>query len=227
MGKELPLDFASCVEIILETKFILPRFLVEPCVFQCHRNEGRQSRQHALVFRREGARLRAFKVEHADEAVLQEKRNDELGPRSDAGLATYITRIAEHVVHADGAPLGGCGSGQASVERQTQKRRNGILITHSEHAFEQLARFVPQHHAKNMVVDNALDTLRDAAQQLLAIQNGGQLAAYVIEQRKRLGLLGERTQKALGNRVHIAKNGVRAELGEIVHFSKVPSELFY
>src|SRR5580700_12139291 len=89
MGKELALDFASRVEIILETKFILTRFLVKPRVFQCHRNEGRQSRKHALVFRREGVRLRAFKVEHADQAVLQEKRNDEFGPRINARLNVY------------------------------------------------------------------------------------------------------------------------------------------
>src|ERR1700676_2179914 len=136
MRKKVALDFASRVEVILETKFILPGLFVEPRVFQRHGNERRQRRKHALVFRCEGVRLRAFKVEHADKAVLQEKRNDELGPRIDAGRATYVARIAEHVVHPDGAPLGGCGSGQTSVERQTQKCRNGILVTHSESAFE-------------------------------------------------------------------------------------------
>jgi hypothetical protein len=69
-----------------------------------------------------------------------------------------------------------------------------------------------------MIVDETLDTLSDAKEQLFAIEDGRQLAAYFVKQRQRLGLLRVSGEKARWNRVHVAKNAVGSDLRDVIHF---------
>jgi len=55
-----------------------------------------------------------------------------------------------------------------------------------------------------MVVDEALDALGYTEEQLFTIKDGRQLAADVIQQGERLGLLRVGSQKARWDGVHVA-----------------------
>ena len=119
-----------------------------------------------------------------------------------------MPRIVHDVIDADCAALSGSCAGYAFVKRHTEAYGPRIFIAHCENALEMLCGFVPEHDAKHVIVDEALDALGDAAQQLLAVQDGGQFAADVVKQGECFGLLGESSKKAPWNGVHIAKNCV-------------------
>src|SRR5256885_12264333 len=80
-----------------------------------------------------------------------------------------------------------------------------------------LGVFVPQHHAEHVVVDQFLDALRDASQELFSIQDGGNLAANLIQQGQSIGLLGMRDKKTRGYGVRIAYQRKEREFGGFVH----------
>src|SRR5271154_4902764 len=100
------------------------------------------------------------------------------------------------VIYAHAAPLGGRCASYAFVERHAEPHGTRIFIAKGEYALEMLRSFVPEHHAKGVVVDKTLDALGDTEEQLFAIEDGRQLAAYLIKQRERLGLLRVSGQEA-------------------------------
>jgi len=46
--------------------------------------------------------------------------------------------------------------------------RDGILVAHGKSTFEELGLFVPEHDAEDVIVDDFLDALGDAAQEFFA-----------------------------------------------------------
>ena len=126
--------------------------------------------------------------------------------------------IVLDVINAYAAALGGGCASDAFVERHAEAHGTRIFIAKGENALEKLGCVVPEHHAKSMVVDETLDALGDAEEQLFAIEDGREFAAYLVQQRQRLGLLRISGQKARRNGVHVAQNAVGSELRDVFHF---------
>jgi hypothetical protein len=74
-----------------------------------------------------------------------------------------------------------------------------------------LGLLVPEHDAENVILDDFLDALGDAAEELFAVKDGGDFAADLIEQSERIGLLRVREEKALRNGVRITQQRKRAD----------------
>jgi hypothetical protein len=125
------------------------------------------------MLRREGMRNAALQIENADKPVLQEQRNNEFGTRLYAAFATNVARVFGDIIDAEDAALAGSSSGEALMKREPHASRNGILVAHGKNAFKELRLFVPEHDAEDVVIDDFLDALGDAAQELFAVQNGG------------------------------------------------------
>ena len=159
------------------------------------------------MFQREGMRPRALEVENADQAVLHEQRHNDFRARINTGFATDIARIFIDVVDPQDAALSGRHARKASVKRDARACRDGVVRAHREGAFKKLGLLVPQHDAEHVVVDDFFDALGDPPQKLLAVQNGGQLAAHFMKQRQRLSLLGVGYKQTLRNRVRISEQG--------------------
>src|SRR5271169_4233945 len=70
MRKQLALDLAGGIEVILKAGLILARLFVEPRVFKRHRNVRPQRREHALVLLGEGVLLGTLEIEDTDQTVL-------------------------------------------------------------------------------------------------------------------------------------------------------------
>ena len=83
---------------------------------------------------------------------------------------------------------------------------------HGENAFEKLAGLVPEHHGEDVIVHDALDVLRDAAEEFFAVEDGGQLAADFVEQLETRGLVGFRVHQSGSERIDVTE---REEGGEL------------
>src|SRR5882672_2700234 len=169
------------------------------------------------MLRREGVRNGALEIQNADEPVLQEKRNNEFGARFYAALAANVAGIVGDVIDAEDAALAGSSSGQALMKRELHASLDGILVAHGKSTFEELRLFVPEHHAEDMVVDDFLDALGDAAQEFFAVENRGELAAHLVEEQQGLSLFRMRGEKTLRHRIGIAEQSESTELRNVFH----------
>src|SRR5713226_6851450 len=150
-------------------------------------------------------RLRALEIENSDEAVAQKKRHDEFGTRLHAGLTVDVARILRNVIDPEAAALTRGRSGEPLVQGDAQARGNGIAAAHGEYAFQMLGLLVPEHDAENVILDDFLDALRDAAEELFAVKDRCDLAADFVEQSESLGLFRVRKEQALGNGIGVTQ----------------------
>ena len=84
-----------------------------------------------------------------------------------------------------------------------------------------LGTFVEQHYGENMVVNQFFDALSDTAEQLFAVENGGDLAADVVQQGKRVGLLGVRDKQARGDGISFTHQRKWSEFGGFIHIRSI------
>src|SRR4030095_9439683 len=187
--QELKLNLSRGIEVVLQPKLIFPGILIKPRVLECDGNEGTQGNQHALLLRRERSVLRAFKIQDADQAILQQKRNHQFRDHALTGVAGDVTGVYAHVVKTDGPARSRGVAGNSAIQRHTKPRGDGVFIVHSENAFQKLRFLVPQDHGEDVVVDDFLDALGNAAQKLFAIEDRSELAAEIVEQAQRFRLL--------------------------------------
>src|SRR5712672_2562978 len=179
--QQLHLDFPCGIEVVAKPPLILASFLIETGIFKRDGHIAAESCEHPLMFQRKGMWLLAFQIEQADEAVLHEKRYDDFGTSFHAGITADVARIVCDVADAQDAPFSGGGSGETFMQRDPQACRNGIAATHRENTFQMLRLFVPEHDAENVILDDFLDALSDAAEELFAVENGSHLSADLVE----------------------------------------------
>ena len=173
--------------------------------------------EQGLVFGCERARLGALKIKHADEAVLQEKRYDQFRAHFDAMLAEDIARVFAHIGYADNAALAGGASRKTLIQRDAHGEGDGILVLQGKDAFEVLRRFIPKHDAEDIEVHQGFDAVGNAAEELFAIEDGGELAADVVEQGKRAAVFGKVGENGRRDRISVADGGKASEFPEFVH----------
>jgi len=93
------------------------------------------------------------------------------------------------------------------MERKLEANGDGILIAHGKNAFQKLRLFVPEHDAEDVVVDHFLDAFGNAVEKFFAFQDGGELAAHLVEKHQRLRLLRMREKEALRYGIGITQKG--------------------
>ena len=111
-----------------------------------------------------------FEVDHADEAVLDDERDSELGVNVGHGFDIEI--FASHIGDENGlAGLSGA-PGNALADFDADAFGDFVGIADMEANIELLQRFVKQEDGENLVVDNFADKLRDATQSGLEVERG-------------------------------------------------------
>src|SRR6266403_383955 len=209
--KQAALNLARHVEILLETKLRVARFLIEAGVFERDGDIGAQRGKHALVLQSEGVGLRAFKIENSDEPVAQQKRHDELGTHLNAALAADVARIIRDVIDSQNTPLA-CGrSREPLVERYARARGKGIAAAHGKNALQMLRLLVPEHDTKDVILYDFLDSLGHTAEELFAFKDGCNFTADFIEQGKGVGLLRVGKEQALRDGISVTQKRKRAD----------------
>jgi hypothetical protein len=203
-GEKLALNFARGGEVGVKAALGFAGVFVEAGIFQGNGDVGTQGDEHALVLGGEGVGVGAFQVEHADQAILEDQRHDQLGAGVKADVALNIARVLEGVVDSEDPALAGGGAGESLMQRKTQARGNGVAITQGEGTFQVLGLFVPEHDTENVVVNELFDALGDAAEQLFAVEDRGDFPADFVEQSEGVGLLGERGEQTGRDGIGIA-----------------------
>jgi hypothetical protein len=96
-----------------------------------------------------------------------------------------------------------------------------VDVAHGEDAFETLRFFIPEHDTEHLVVDELLDALRDAAEEFLAIEDGGEFAADLVEQGKRGGLLRVGHEQARRDGIGVADHWKWKAFRLVIHISQL------
>jgi hypothetical protein len=89
-----------------------------------------------------------------------------------------------------------------------------------------LGLLVPEHDAENVVFDNFLDALRDAAEELFAVKDGCDFAAHFVEQSERIGLFRVRKEQALRDGIGVTQQGESSEFWKVIHDGRTKLSLY-
>jgi hypothetical protein len=121
-------------------------------------------------------------------------------------------------MHAKRLAPTGCVAGDALVKRYAKPRWNRFAEVRGKNDFELRGLFVPQHHAKEVVVHDLLDAVGNAAEEFIAIENGSDFLADLGKQREALTHCGVGSLTAVGMPLGGGYgSGLPANLGFLLH----------
>ena len=118
----------------------------------------------------EGSRLVGLDIDHADDFVLRDQRNRQLRSHARRGVDEVLFR--RNIVDQYGfAPLHRL-SGHALADLDANSLGDLRRMSHLKADAKLLRLLVQQQNRKDLVVDEALQHLRDALQQRVQVQRG-------------------------------------------------------
>ena len=129
----------------------------------------------------EAVEHRRLEVEDADHAVLVHERHHELG----AGLRHQadVARVLPHVAHQDRLAAAHRRAAQALRDRDAAALLAGPEVDRlAQH--ELVPLLVQQEDAEHLVVDHALDDLRQPPEQLVEVEDRGRFLPDLVERRE-------------------------------------------
>src|SRR6266571_1268725 len=164
---------------------------------------GQQIQQLHLIFA-EITRLRAFNIEHSDDAVLADQWNRKFGTRV---LDRFdVSRVLPHITDNNGCALHRCGAGDAVAELDTQVLHELRRVSNRKPKIEILLLIIDQKDREDLVWNDSIRQLGDLLQQLIKIENGSDL---VVD-------LYQRGDESAGFGTHCCGCGIR------LHFTGLP-----
>src|SRR6185503_17599785 len=123
-------------------------------------------------------------VERADDTSLPAQRHDDLGPRS--GNRLDVARIRVHVVDEDRLPLGDGGANQPVPHLEAQPPDDVVRVADGVGDRQLLAARIEQVDGKGLELGDAGDELRDLVEQLVEVEDGGNLSPQLEERHHEL-----------------------------------------
>jgi hypothetical protein len=190
-------------QLLLVARLVALDRLDQPRILNRHRGFRRQQRQQLDVLLVERVGLGALEVEHANAAILQQQRHDQLG--ADAGHRGDVARILGDVRHQHHFLVQRRIADQAFADLDGLQRPRIVAEFDRHLQLEGLRVFVEQRDAEDAVVDDALDQVSEPRQQLVRIENRAHLAADLGQRFEGLDVL------ALG----LEQPGGRNRLGDV------------
>ena len=185
-GHEAELDLAGHLEVALHALFFLVDALVEPRVGDADGDLRAEGGERALVVIVVVVDAGVFEVEHADDFAFVDQRDGEFG--ANLGVGLDVAGIFADVGSEDGlAQLGG-GADEAFAESDDALADDAFAEAGAEAVLEVLGAVVPEEDAEHLEVDDALEQVGDALEQIVGVEDAGDLAGDVVEDAERLGL---------------------------------------
>ena len=182
LRQELALNLTCGVEVFLELGAAFLGFRVEPRIFKCDSDVGAEDVEKAFVFGGEGVKARAFKVQDADEALVEQQRDDQFRADIFAVGKFDVARIEADVIHANRAALSGGVTSDALTKRQLNTHRDGLFVLDAEDTFKMGRLLVPEHDIEEMIVNQFAHAISDAAEKFFASEDRSELAADQMEE---------------------------------------------
>src|SRR5258708_4457997 len=160
---------------------------LEARLFHAHGNARGHQRKHARVFILEVVAHRGLNVDHANDAVLVDQRDSQLG--AGAGNGFNVIAVLGDIIHQDDAALFHRPSGDAFADFDAGLLRDLRRIADLKAEPQLLRAFVQQQNGKNLIVNDALDHLRYALQQGIQIERGVEHVSHFDENRLNVNML--------------------------------------
>ena len=195
-------------QLALDAQLVRPHLFIQPGVFDRARRLAGEQRQDLDVLFREGVELGAFQVEDADAAILQQHGDGELRPavlhhRDVAWFDGNVGHQHRFLVQRRISDNAG-----AKLHR---RQRQLIAVADRELHLQLAGRVVQQQDPERPVVNQPAREDGDAFEQLVEVQNRGDLLADLGEGLQGGGVLPLAVEQP---RVLERHGHVRAELAE-------------
>src|ERR1041385_2606445 len=187
--QQMVLHLARHGEVALHALFFTGDALIERGIFNGDGYLRRQRAHGAQMIVSKVAPAGMLQVEHADDFILVYKRHAKLGARFRIGLD--IAWIAGHI-RSEHRFFALCrGAHQSAPDGNVVLDLDVLLKTDREAVYQLLLAGVEQQDGEHMVVDDFQQKVADAFEQLVNIEDGGEVAADFVQQRQRAGLLDD------------------------------------
>ena len=162
--------------------------LEQPCVLDRHRHVRAELPQHGLVARRELADVLAVQVQRPDDALLTPERHGDL--RAHLRHRADVSRVGQHVVDDQRPALGHDRADDALADGQPERPLDVLRIADGVRDAQVLSFLVEQPDGKGLERGQARDQLGDLLEQLVEVQDRGDLAAELEQRDEQLGGVG-------------------------------------
>ena len=110
-----------------------------------------------------------LEIDDADDIALVDEGHGELG----AGFRVFgdVAGVFADVRDEDGAALGGGGADEALAERDVALAGDALAVAGAEAVLELLGALVPEEDGEHLEVDDALEELADALEEVVEIED--------------------------------------------------------
>ena len=186
---ETELNFAGHLEVALHALLFFVNALVEAGVGDADGDLCGQRGEGALVILVVVVDASVFEIEDADDLALVDERDSEFG--ADFGVGFDVARIFADVGGEDGFAKLGRGADESFAEFDGALAEDTLTKAGGEGVLEVLGVVVPEEDAEHLEVDDALEEVGDALEEIVGVEDAGDLARDVVEDTERLGLAGD------------------------------------
>ena len=137
---------------------------------------------------------RVFEVDDSDDFALVDERNGEFG--TGLGVLGDVAWILADVWREDGLALLGCGSDDAFAEADVAFAGYSLAVAGGEAVLELFGALVPEQDGEHLEVDDAFEEMADAFEQVVEVEDAGDLAGDLVQNGEGLRLAGDAGVKA-------------------------------
>ena len=145
VGQQAFLNLARGGQVALQALLVPAHGFVEPGVFESDGDVGSQGGEHLLVLLGEGVVLGAFQVQHAHQAVFENKRYHQLRTNLYLVTAADVARVQVHVGDAQRLAQRRRRPADAVAEGDSALLVNALVMAQSEGVLQELRLLVPKH----------------------------------------------------------------------------------
>jgi hypothetical protein len=186
---EAELDLARHFQVALHALFFLVNALVEARVGDGDgdlRGEGGEGAEMVFVVVVDAG---VFEVDDADDAAFIDEGDGELG----AGFRVFgdVARVLADIRGEDGAAVFGCGADEALAEEDVALALDTLTVLCAEAVLELFGGVVPEEDGEHLEVDDALEEGSDALEEVVWVEDAGDLAGDFVKDGEGLGLAGD------------------------------------
>src|SRR5581483_4150800 len=187
------LQFAREREVLLQSAFLADDLLIEACVLDRDGYLAGEGGQRTLMFLREVSTAGVLEIEDTDYLSLVDKGDHQFG--AGLGISRDIAHIFFHISDQNRFIVLGGIAYKSAAEWDVVLQMDVLPKAYGEAVLQFFACRIDKQDREHLVIDNAGEQVPDALKQLVEVEDGGELAADLVEQQQRFRLVGDASVK--------------------------------
>src|SRR6516164_7127652 len=173
-------------QVLLQPSLLLGNLLVELGILDGDRNLGGQGGHGPLVIIGKEAAARVLEVKYTNNLILVHQGYRQL--RAGFRIERDVARILGDVSHQNGFLVLDGITHDTLSDRDVVLALNIFAKAQGEAVLQLFSRRIEQQNTEHLIVDQSVQQFGDAFQELIEIENRGQLAGNLIQQYQGAGL---------------------------------------